>query len=165
MKSKAIARIVPINDDGDGRLPFYARTVRETIGGFEGVEIDGSGYACRESWWKIEMLPAEWNGEGSPTVGLVCEVRTSNTHEIFELCEIVYSGEHGVSFVYLGSGVIDCVTKSLAGKYFRPIRSARDNAVAVIQEYMPNGGRDYDESVGIYDAIAAGKIPGIKLED
>lgn len=45
-----------------------------------------------------------WNGKGLPPAGTVCQVRTGNTHEIFELCEIVYSGEHGVSFVYLDSG-------------------------------------------------------------
>ncbi|MEI9532997.1 hypothetical protein [Moellerella wisconsensis] len=35
----------------------------------------------------------------------------------------------------------------------------KDEAVAVMQEYFPNGGRDYDDICNLYDAIKEGKIP------
>lgn len=31
-----------------------------------------------------------------------------------------------------------------------------------MQEYFPNGGRDYDSVCGLFDAIAEGKIPGVQ---
>ncbi|MEQ9887622.1 hypothetical protein ABRP55_13835 [Pectobacterium zantedeschiae] len=41
--------------------------------------------------------------------------------------------------------------------------SNKDNAVAIMQEYFPNGGRDYDSVCGLFDAIAEGKIPGVQV--
>lgn len=35
----------------------------------------------------------------------------------------------------------------------------KDEAVAVMQEYFPNGGRDWDDICKLYDAIKDGKIP------
>ncbi|MDM3595566.1 hypothetical protein [Proteus mirabilis] len=37
----------------------------------------------------------------------------------------------------------------------------KDEAVAVMQEYFPNGGRDWDAICELYDAIDEGKIPNI----
>ncbi|WP_447881602.1 hypothetical protein [Serratia fonticola] len=37
----------------------------------------------------------------------------------------------------------------------------KDNAVGVMQDFFPNGGRDFDDVCALYDAIAAGKIPGV----
>lgn len=51
---------------------------------------------------------------------------------------------------------------------FRPLHTeaemARDSALGVMQDYFPRGGWDYDDICSLYDAIAAGKIPGVKLE-
>ncbi|QHQ14542.1 hypothetical protein GMW39_00775 [Pectobacterium parmentieri] len=41
--------------------------------------------------------------------------------------------------------------------------SNKDNAVAIMQEYFPNGGRDFDDVCSLFDAIAAGKIPGVSI--
>lgn len=59
------------------------------------------------------------------------------------------------------------------GSLFRQIRSEadlkRDEAVEAIDRYMPefipDTPNDYYNAKKIYDAIAAGKIPGVKLED
>jgi len=32
-----------------------------------------------------------------------------------------------------------------------------------MQEYFPNGGRDYDDVVALFEAIYAGKIPGVQV--
>lgn len=41
----------------------------------------------------------------------------------------------------------------------------RDKAIDVLQEWVPDGGWHYDDVCALYDAIADGKIPGLKLED
>ena len=37
----------------------------------------------------------------------------------------------------------------------------KDNAVGAMQDFFPNGGREWDAIGALYDAIAAGKIPGV----
>ncbi|WP_162302898.1 hypothetical protein [Serratia sp. P2ACOL2] len=41
----------------------------------------------------------------------------------------------------------------------------KDAAVSVMQEFFPNGGRDFDEVCALFDAIAAGKVPGVFVRD
>ena len=36
-------------------------------------------------------------------------------------------------------------------------------AAGVMQEYFPNGGRDFDHILSLYDAIYTGKIPGLSV--
>ncbi|MGL5386668.1 MAG: hypothetical protein ACRDCA_12570 [Serratia sp. (in: enterobacteria)] len=40
----------------------------------------------------------------------------------------------------------------------------KDDATAAMQDFFPNGGRDWDQVCAMYDAIAAGKIPGVTIE-
>ncbi|HIH9438302.1 TPA: hypothetical protein ACYU60_000135 [Klebsiella variicola subsp. variicola] len=40
----------------------------------------------------------------------------------------------------------------------------RNLAAGIMQEYFPNGGRDWDQILSLFDAISAGKIPGIRTE-
>ncbi|ALX94834.1 hypothetical protein AV650_15305 [Serratia fonticola] len=37
----------------------------------------------------------------------------------------------------------------------------KDNAMDAMQDFFPNGGREWDAIGALYDAIAAGKIPGV----
>ncbi len=41
----------------------------------------------------------------------------------------------------------------------------KDEAISVMQEYFPNGGRDWDAICELYDAIKQGKIPNIVVAD
>lgn len=41
----------------------------------------------------------------------------------------------------------------------------KDGAVSVMQEFFPSGGRDFDEVCALFDAIAAGKVPGVFVRD
>lgn len=50
------------------------------------------------------------------------------------------------------------MTKDIEQVY---IDEKKDSAVAVMQEYFPNGGRDFDDIGKLYDAIVEGKVPGI----
>ncbi|WP_335952281.1 hypothetical protein [Klebsiella michiganensis] len=40
----------------------------------------------------------------------------------------------------------------------------RNIAAGIMQEYFPNGGRDWDQILNLFDAISAGKIPGISTK-
>lgn len=114
----------------------------------------------------------EWDGEGLPPVGCVCEVRVCDG---FEKCEIVFSHpKSGVAFVYLdeenhgGKRPVDCVSPIPAPSYFRPIRSEadkkRDVAISAIDAACLLVRDDSKTAAAIYDAIAAGDIPGVKIE-
>ncbi|TAI99817.1 hypothetical protein [Pectobacterium versatile] len=41
--------------------------------------------------------------------------------------------------------------------------SNKDTAVAIMQEYFPNGGRDYDSVCALLEAILAGNIPHVSF--
>lgn len=40
----------------------------------------------------------------------------------------------------------------------------RNLAAGIMQEYFPNGGRDWDQILSLFDAISAGKIPGVRAQ-
>lgn len=118
------------------------------------------------------------DGVGLPPVGCECEVKVGGDN--YNLCRIVYSDSNaGVAFVYLGGddekycGTIDCVTAGAAYGYFRPIRSEADKKRgAVIHEIaeamvapQPKGNGILAQAISVYNKIASGKIPGVKLED
>lgn len=136
------------------------------------------GVINREEQWHIiaERRPITepvWDGEGLPPVGCHCEVKAGK--DSWNLCKIVFSDDAaGVAFVYLGGdeekyvGSVDCIGAVCAPSYFRPMRSpedvARDEAKGVIAELCRSSASNGHSADLIYDAIAAGKIKGVKLE-
>lgn len=122
-----------------------------------------------ESALAASQKPA-WNGEGLPPVGCECEAkyRESDSAEWFLFrCVGV---DCGVAFGWAGK---EAVTLGKGSYEFRPLRTEaemkRDAAAEAIDWYMPESipdtPNDYYHAKKIYDAIAAGKIPGVKLED
>lgn len=116
-----------------------------------------------------------WNGEGLPPVGCECEY-SLNGGKTWWKCKIDYIvGTQGVVMLCDTFEGVQYVQFSSYGNAlkFRPIRSEadrkRDEAVEAIDRYMPefipDTPNDYYNAKKIYDAIAAGKIPGVKLED
>lgn len=111
-----------------------------------------------------------WNGEGvTPPVGCVCE-RSWAGNEWLQ-CEIIFTGNEIV--------LVKLATREaayhLSDVRFRPIRSEaerkRDEAAQALC-YAGGGNGKVDEKADygscwfdVYDAIAAGKIPGVKLDD
>lgn len=111
-----------------------------------------------------------WNGEGLPPVGCECE------------CHVDEGVIHCIVVGYDFDGK-DVVMRNVpARKYFsiqansgriKPLRTEaerkRDAAAEAIDWYMPefipDTLNDYYHAKKIYDAIAAGKIPGVKLDD
>lgn len=158
MTSKAIARMVPIN--GNKHEEFYAATLSKVGSYFKGTEMNGEAYNCFRGYWKVEMLPVEWNGEGLPPVGTECE--RSWTGDKWLTCRVLFIGDENI--------VLKLATREVSylilDVKFRPIRSARDKAVEAMFYAIPKDLRvGIDCRQSIYDAIAAGKIPGVKLDN
>ena len=112
-----------------------------------------------------------WNGEGLPPVGCECEY-SLNGGKIWWKCKIDYIvGTQGVVMLCDTFEGVQYVQFSSYGNAlkFRPIRSeterkrdAAKNAIAELCRSSASNGHSADL---IYDAIAAGEIPGVKLED
>lgn len=118
-----------------------------------------------------------WGGEGLPPVGCECEY-SLNGGSTWWKCKIDYIvGTQGVVMLCDTFEGVQYVQFSSYGDAlkFRPIRSEADikrHDAAQALCYAGGGIGKVDESAGIgscwfdvYDAIAAGKIPGVKLED
>lgn len=116
-----------------------------------------------------------WNGEGLPPVGCECEYLDSNnkwypvtikyvSNQIVVIC--------GMTNIFEEEQETEIAKDIQLDKpQFRPIRSEadrkRDAAVGKIFDVICKSLTDESESTSfaIYDAIAAGKIPGVKLDD
>lgn len=106
-----------------------------------------------------------WNGEGLPPVGCVCEFISNDT----SWGSVVVIGMDGDKVVIKPSGETYYGITPSEKQVFRPIRSEsdrkRDESLRVIYEILDAGTSTKQDAADIYDAIAAGKIPGVKLED
>ncbi|QFG07749.1 hypothetical protein KGB38_gp08 [Salmonella phage vB_SenS_SB28] len=168
------------NEDGHDWIhrdkPFEGNFVTEwTADDNHGAVIAMYRYECEIS--KIETgkrLFDEWSGEGIPPIGCECEYFDNNSK--WYPVTIKYSSDQLV--------VISGVTKILGVEkdteiakdiiidkpQFRPLRTEaerkRDAAVEAMQIEVNEGNNwIYSEYEIIYNAIAAGKIPGVKLDD
>ena len=121
-----------------------------------------------ESALTASQKPA-WSGEGLPPVGCECEAkyRESDSAEWFLFrCVGV---DCGVAFGWAGK---EAATLGKGSYEFRPLRTEaekkRDAAIEKIKEMLIfDYGDDprVNDATFIYDAIAEGKIPGVKLDD
>ena len=118
----------------------------------------------------------EWNGEGLPPVGTICQAKVPRSIAGWEWrrVKVVESGIPGAEKEVL---VYDLETTIPAWTdEFRPLRTEaeklRDEAGLALYHAInwnaegemvsPSRMEDYKKA---YDAIAAGKIPGVKLEE
>ena len=113
----------------------------------------------------LSQKPA-WNGEGLPPVGCECEFISNDTS--WGVVRVIGMDDDKV--VIKPSGEIYYGITPSNRQVFRPIQSEaerkRDAAVEAMQREADDGNNwIYSEYEIIYDAIAAGKIPGVKLED
>lgn len=106
-----------------------------------------------------------WNGEGLPPVGCMCE--RSWAGDEWQRCKILFTSNQLVVVKLKESGREDAY--NIGDVTFRPIRSeaerkrdAAKNAIAELCRSSASNGHSADL---IYDAIAAGEVPGVKLED
>ena len=129
-----------------------------------------------ESALAASKKPA-WNGEGVPPVGCECEYLDNNgkwypvTIKYASDQLVVISGVTKIFGVEQGTEIAKDIT--IDKPQFRPLRTEaerkRDAAVEAIDFYMPefitDTPNEFYHAKKIYDSIAAGKIPGVKLDD
>lgn len=114
-----------------------------------------------------------WNGEGLPPVGCECEYLDNNgkwhpvTIKYASDQLVVISGITKIIDVEQGTEIAKDII--IDKPKFRPTRSEaerkRDDAKHTIAELCRSSASNGHAADLIYDAIAAGKIPGVKLED
>lgn len=116
----------------------------------------------------------EWNGEGLPPVGCDCEYQDSNTNKWYPVT-IQYVSEQlivicGVTNI-LGEEQKTEIAKDIIRDkpQFRPIRSEADKKKeAAIKAIDDAQSQVFDQELTfseyLYDAIAAGKIPHIRID-
>lgn len=123
------------------------------------------------TYWQYKAALAEsqktaWNGEGLPPIGVECEWLASGDHDWLPVTVLVYDGDGAC--LKPSDGSQPFFVGNVCG--FRQLQteaeSKRDAAVEAMQREADEGNNwVYSEYEIIYDAIAAGKIPGVKLED
>lgn len=110
----------------------------------------------------------EWSGDALPPAGCECESKQFaqvnwTKFKVVAVCD-------GHVFGFWGNGVSTALDSKMWE--FRPLRSEsdkkRDAALDAIYGAIASAEREHnrsDEADKVYEAIAAGKIPGVKLED
>lgn len=105
----------------------------------------------------------EWNGEGVPPVGVECEFKYVTGKWVS--VEITAIARNGVCFVERGKNGENYVSFS---REFRPLRTeaekAMESAKHIIAELCRDSASNGHSADLIMEAIAEGKIPGVKLE-
>lgn len=107
-----------------------------------------------------------WNGEGLPPVGCECEYISNGT----SWGKVKVIGFDGEKIVIRPSGEIYYAITPSDNDVFTPFRTEaekkRDIVVEAIKELFKHGNDPrVDDATLIFNAIAAGKIPGVKLDD
>lgn len=159
-----------VEQDSEGQLfemdsDYYSEFKLKKCDGWIADVVTKQQY---ESALAASQKPA-WNGGGLPPSGVECEarLRCNDAEWFFFRCVGV---DCGVAFGWAGK---EAVTLGEGSYEFRPLRTEaerkRDAAAEAIHRYMPEFIHDtpneHYHAKKIYDAIAAGKIPGVKLED
>lgn len=111
-----------------------------------------------------------WGGEGKPAIGEKCEHHSGGQWEAVTIAGIYENLVTGFTDYWMVKE--DGSSYTVGNPYrFRPIRSEadrkRDIAAGKIFDVICKSLMDESESTSfaIYDAISAGEIPGVKLED
>lgn len=105
-----------------------------------------------------------WNGEGIPPTGCICEREAGGGKWV--KCKIVYASKHYVVHQLVESGEEFAVPPGVFK--FRKNRTTEEEkrelaATAMASAPKPCGHAIYPICLEIYEAIAAGKIPGVQL--
>lgn len=125
-----------------------------------------------ESALAASQKPA-WSGEGLPPAGCECELKYKchDDDVYWERVIILWQRGDDTLVEYVGDNfknTTQLIRKTSMHVDFRPLQTKADKKRdEVINEIASMIGRGtfYEDADRIYDAIAAGKIPGVKLED
>lgn len=167
MGKKIIGRFVPTGAP-DYRQPFNVLTMEPShylAPAWTGEKENGETYHVIERAWRFEPV---WTGDGLPPIGVECEWQDKNTKKWVGVL-VVYASEWVT--VIRENKPVDPVELAIenygdeALRKFRPVRSEaelkRDESIEALHNNLMRVKYKAEE---IYNAIAEGKIPGIKLE-
>lgn len=164
-----------IGQDYDGELMFYGRgNARTRI--YLPLSSDHRDMCCHngdkvtkdryESALAASQNPA-WNGEGVPPAGCECEFISNDTS--WGVVRVIGMDDDKV--VIKPSGEIYYGITPSNRQVFRPLRTESERkheavleSICAVLEMVAQDYKREDEAKLIYEAIAAGKIPGVKLE-
>ena len=128
-------------------------------------KVDGGCLVTDDDTRQMENIlrGEEWDGQGLPPAGTVCEM--SYAGDAWGKCVIVATGEEQIIFRREGCREF---SGHRSNYRFRPILSEadkkRDEAENSLRTCLAGTGITSLAAKSIYDAIAAGKIPGIRIE-
>lgn len=172
--------------DPDGRVFGYQEMPEPNIVGWSvpGIKNSTDGYGCliqvnpidiKESWQEcvvtlkqyesaLSASKTEWDGVGLPPVGFECEMQDA----VGEFIPVDIIANHD-GFAFGWNYDRHAVYFSDKRCEFRPLSSEADkkrNEAVKAMVYHKNDPVDVTENGyhAIYDAIAAGKIPGIRID-
>lgn len=143
--------------------PIASQLIRKQTFPCESGQVTRKQY---ESALAASQKPA-WNGEGVPPVGCECEFISNDT----SWGAVMVIGIDGDKVVFRPSGESYYGITPSERQIFRPLNhetKIKQEAIKKIKELLIfDYGDDprVNDATFIYDAIAAGKIPGVKLED
>ena len=108
-----------------------------------------------------------WGGEGKPAIGEKCEHHSGGQWEAVTIAGIYENLVTGFTDYWMVKE--DGSSYTVGNPYrLRPIRSEADKkryaAIESLFAVLDSGVSTSQDAIDIYDAIAAGKIPGVKLE-
>ena len=148
-------------------VPFQYAVTIPTSARHDGKETDYCMITrdLYESALAESQKPA-WDGSGLPPTGCECESKQFSQVDWTKFKVVAVCDGH--VFGFWGNGVSTALDSKMWE--FRPLRTEaerkRDAAIEAMQREADEGDNwIYSEHEIIYDAIAAGKIPGVKLED
>lgn len=131
---------------------------------------------CEKYFDALRALKPVWDGNGLPPVG--CRIEANSDGEWVE-ATVAFTDRpegHSDAVAWNEALVFDCkTTRPFWADEFRPIRSKADKKRDAACDAMHKWWREIagqeredgsliDIYSGIYDAIAAGKVPGIRIE-
>lgn len=139
--------------------------------GIEDVPLSCDHRESIVTYWQYKAALAlsrkpAWNGEGLPPVGCECEYISNGT----SWGKVKVIGLDGEKIVIRPSGEIYYAITPSNKDVFIPFRTEeekkRDIVVGAIKElFKCSNDPSVDDATLIFNAIVAGKIPGVKLDD
>lgn len=148
------------------RFKYHCNMYRATTD-FTIEKVEGACLVTDDDTRQMEKIlrGEEWDGEGMPPVGCECEF---NAHERgWEKCSVLYASKYTVLLRTARDGDPEEAFTPEDLK-FRPIRSEADKkrteAIHIIADLCRDSASNGHSGQLVYDAIAAGKVPGIRIE-
>ena len=177
--------VTHIGQDYDRELMFYGKGSAMTGIFLNELAIDHrklgrSGAKVTREQYESALAASQnpaWSGEGLPPVGCECELKYKchDDDAYWERVIILWQRGDDTLVEYAGENfknTTQLIHKTSMHVDFRPLRTESERkheavleSICSVLEMVAQDYKREDEAKLIYEAIAAGKIPGVRLED